>query len=495
MKAVVIGDIAWPDLYHLGDEAMTEAAIDMLRARGVDDITLVAGNPGVAEDFYGLPAVRRVRFRGDWSRGRNEWRLADVARVLAEEDWGDHPIYPAIRDADAVIIAGGGNMNSRDYHLLFERVAAKRIAEHFGTPLYITSQTVGPMLDEPDRDLIVELLDYATAFGAREGTTYEVLKSLAPDPSKVFRTLDDAILLEADDAARAAARELAGDRPYVAASFTWHAGAAWPTIEDYHAAVADVCRRVVDELDLDVLLVPHAGSFDPATANRDQESNDAIAVLAATERVRVTRMVTAREDVALIAGSAASLSTRYHPTVFAPASQTPAVAISPSYYSSIRMGGSLGNVGQGCFVVPAASIDLVLPALREATQRGDDLISALAKAGTAATSFQAAWWDALMESVSSHTPVEFGATFDIAPFAPTGAWSATNEDRKPLTDRYVQAQEDLTHISERVELLTAQLEAARAARSKAEARERKSSETLARYRNRKVIRFLDRLGR
>ncbi|WP_284328528.1 polysaccharide pyruvyl transferase family protein [Demequina litorisediminis] len=268
----MIGDISWPDLYHLGDEAMTEAAIDMLRARGFDDITLVAGNPGVAEEFYGLPAVRRVRFRGDWSRGRNEWRLADVARVLAEQDWDDHPIYPAIRDADAVIIAGGGNMNSRDYHLLFERVAAKRIAEHFGVPLYITSQTVGPMLDEPDRALIVELLTYARAFGAREQTTYALLKDLAPDPTTVFQTLDDAVLLTADDAAREAARELSAGAPYVVASFTWHAGAAWPTVEEYHAAMATVCADIAERLDLDVLLAPHAGSFHADNANRDHSA-------------------------------------------------------------------------------------------------------------------------------------------------------------------------------------------------------------------------------
>ncbi|WP_084102228.1 polysaccharide pyruvyl transferase family protein [Demequina sp. NBRC 110051] len=488
MKVVVLGDISWPDLYHLGDEAMTEAAIDMLRARGIDDITLVAGNPEVARDFYGLPAVRRVRFRGDWSRGRNEWRLADVSRVLAEQDWDDHPIYPAIRDADAVIIAGGGNMNSRDYHLLFERVAAKRIAEHFGVPLYITSQTVGPMLDEPDRELIVELLTYARAFGAREGATYEMLKALTPDPAKVFRTLDDAILLDADDEARAAAREIAGDRPYVPASFTWHAGAAWPTIEDYHAAVAEVCRDIVNELDLDVLLVPHAGSFDEATANRDQDSNDAIAALVGSDRVRVTRMVTAREDVALIENAAASLSTRYHPTVFAPATQTPAVAIAPSYYSSIRMGGSLGNVGQGRFVVPAASLDLVIPALREAAQRGPRLTAALAEAGPAATSFQASWWDSLVRSITSREAVKFDARLDVAEFVPDGEWSAFNEDRRPLTDRFVQMQEDYTQLTEDRDSL-------REALATSKERERKASEALKRYKNRKVIQLLDRVGK
>lgn len=40
MDVVVGGDIGWRYLYHLSDEAMTEATIDVLPERGIDDMTL-----------------------------------------------------------------------------------------------------------------------------------------------------------------------------------------------------------------------------------------------------------------------------------------------------------------------------------------------------------------------------------------------------------------------------------------------------------------------
>lgn len=112
MKIVILGDIGWQFLYHLGDEAMTEAAIDMLKQRGVEDITLIAGKPAVAEAFYGLPAVKRAGFSSKWSRERLESHLEHVGRILEHGTFESDTVYAAARDADAVIIAGGGNMNS-----------------------------------------------------------------------------------------------------------------------------------------------------------------------------------------------------------------------------------------------------------------------------------------------------------------------------------------------------------------------------------------------
>lgn len=86
MKCVLIGDIGWWDLYHLGDEAMTEAAIDLLTERGVDEITLVAGDPKVSEKFYGLPAVKRLRFSGKWSRKRLDEELEKITRSFGRDD-------------------------------------------------------------------------------------------------------------------------------------------------------------------------------------------------------------------------------------------------------------------------------------------------------------------------------------------------------------------------------------------------------------------------
>ena len=487
MNVVIVGDIGWQYLYHLGDEAMTEAAIDMLRARGVDDITLVGGQPSVAEEFYGLPAVPRVQFKAQWSRTRNDWRLKDVARVLEEQDWETRPIYTAIRDADAVLIAGGGNMNTRDYHLLYGRVAAKRIAEHFGKPLYVSSQTVGPMLSDNDRELVVEIADYARAFGCREATSASLMREHVANPERIYHTLDDALLLEADTQARASASELTGDGPYVVASFTDHRGPMWHSKAAYQQDVASLCREITERLDVDVLLVPHAGSLDPATTTRDQVSNDIIHELAASPRVRATRMITAREDVALIERAALSLSTRYHPVIFATATRTPAVAIAPSYYSSIRMRGAQRNTGFERFVLPTSSFHLVLDAVTEAASRGPALQTALDAASEKALAFQSRWWDSLVAAMPTGAVVEFAERLGPKSYEPRGEWSATNETIIPVFDKYAQ------EIDCKKELAAA-LDESRTENERLAARLDATKADLERNMNRKVVKLADRIG-
>ena len=58
MKVVVLGDISWPDLYHLGDEAMTEAAIELARGGSseepVREVDLMALVGSLCDDLADL---------------------------------------------------------------------------------------------------------------------------------------------------------------------------------------------------------------------------------------------------------------------------------------------------------------------------------------------------------------------------------------------------------------------------------------------------------
>ncbi|MFN3866867.1 MAG: polysaccharide pyruvyl transferase family protein [Demequina sp.] len=488
MNVVVIGDIGWRYLYHLGDEAMTEAAIDALRARGINDITLVAGQPEVSEAFYQLPCVSRAGFRSSWTRDRMDDHLSAVTDVLARPDLPERSIYSAIRDCDVVLIAGGGNMNSNDYHLLYERVATKRIAEHFEKPLYVTSQTIGPRLTDGDRAKVFEVVDYARAVGAREPTTAALLRGGAARPEFIFSTLDDATLLTSDDAARTAVTELAGDRPFVVASFTHHGGSMWADEETYHSDIAALVRDVATAHDVDVLLAPHAGSLDPGETTRDQHGNEAIANLAGTDRVRAIRMITAREDVALIERARLSLSTRYHPLVFASAVAAPAVAIANSYYSSIRMRGAMSNVGLQAFVLPTTSLDLVRDAIAEAITPDQQLRDQLAATQESALRLQNRWWDALVDSMRSGMDVDFENLPQPPAYSPRGAWTAANETRVPMFDRYSKTADERKFLAVEVDRLIAERDALRASLSQAR-------DDLDRSRNRKVVRVIDKVTR
>src|SRR5699024_4559559 len=117
-RVVVIGDIGWSTLYHVGDEAMTEVALDALRERGVEDVVLVAGEPLVAEALYGKKSIGRAGFGPRWPRTRLVTRLRELTDALDRGLAGLPPDAPlrdiadAVESADAVLIAGGGNLNS-----------------------------------------------------------------------------------------------------------------------------------------------------------------------------------------------------------------------------------------------------------------------------------------------------------------------------------------------------------------------------------------------
>lgn len=466
MRVTVIGDIGWRYLYHLGDEAMTEAAIDMLRARGIDDIILVAGEPEVSEAFYGLPCVPRVGFKSGWNRARNSTHLDGVTETLQKGTFAEGSIYAAIRDSDALLIAGGGNMNSNHYHLLYERLAATRIAEFFGKPLFVTSQTVGPQLRPMDREKAAEIAQYATCFGARELTTFELLRTLTDHPETVHHTMDDAMLLRSNDESRAAVEELdTGDR-YIVASFTNHQGTVWNDADTYYRDIAALCDALAVRHDANVLLAPHAGSLDPERTTRDQESNATIAGHSTSGRVRELRQVTAREDVSLIEGALLSLSTRYHPTVFGPAAATPTGSIAPSYYSSIRMRGSMRNIGLERFVVPTVAMHLAEDAFSELITDAASVRAHMEKSRAIAADYQNRWWDSIVDAIKTGTWTSPGSLPQIETYVPKGEWSRENESLTSVSDLYTSVIEQKRWANEDLASARAQAKKLRAALTK-----------------------------
>jgi polysaccharide pyruvyl transferase WcaK-like protein len=263
MRVVVIGDVSWNGNYHLGDEAMTEVAIAELRRRGVQ-VTLVAGDPGISAPFYDVDAVPRFGYRTIY---RREPKIRHLEAILAgARGEGEIPAeavraVDAVRAADAVVIAGGGNLNSSGMHHIFERLTLKRLAEHFGIPLYVSSQTVGPHLLPEDRELVGEIASYARAFGARERTTAALMREIVGDAGNVVHTLDDAILLEPSRSPEEA-RELLGlSERYVVGSFTYHAWSTGLSREEYYRKLAVMLDQIVAEQDVDVVLLPHMGKL------------------------------------------------------------------------------------------------------------------------------------------------------------------------------------------------------------------------------------------
>lgn len=400
-RLTMIGDVGWSRFYHLGDEAMTEFAIDALRDRTDIEITLIAGEPEYAGQMYGVDAIPRIGFKRD-----REPNIARMEKVLehVETDGnrsslkaGDPAlkVIEAVRNSDAVLIAGGGNLNSMFAHHICERATLAKIARASGKPYALTSQTLGPLIYEEDRGIVHDLLAEAEFIGTRESYTTDLAEELASGAATVRRQVDDAFSLTAGDDDRAAVSDLV-DEPFILASFAEKASTPMISDADYHARLAELTRRLTDETGLRVLLVPHGGALPPAEETRDQLTDVRIARASGRETVVPTRMLTARQLVALTEQAAVVIGTRYHAAIFAGAAGVPFISLAPNLYSSIRMRGAAENVGMENYVLPLDSVnDIVATAVGIIGDR-DDLTETLREQSERRRAEHRQWWDFLV---------------------------------------------------------------------------------------------------
>lgn len=423
MKVVVVGDVSWKGRYHLGDEAMTEAAIAQLRARGAE-VTLVAGEPPISSEFYGVECVPIFGFVRESSRAAQEDRLKGiVAAVRGERDAGetDASIIEAVKSADAVVIAGGGNLNSTGPHHIYERVALKRVAQMAGVPLFVSSQTVGPHLQPRDREMVQEIAWYARVFGARERGTAALMREICGEErGRVVHTLDDALLLEPAENGVELRASLDLPTRFVLGSFTYHQGSTGVPFEEYYRRIAGLLDGIVAMRDVDIVLLPHMGvlGLEQQEGERnDVYGHDRIVHYSQSDRIRSLQMISARELLAVTAEAEFTVSTRYHPVIFGPAVGVPAVGIVTSYYSAQRMRGALANFGMESFALPFETWPKLFgPRLMEAMQdRLGEFTAHAREAGAVQRAYQRRWWDGIVASIAGSGDVLSEDVTDRAP--------------------------------------------------------------------------------
>ncbi|MER2137912.1 MAG: polysaccharide pyruvyl transferase family protein, partial [Arthrobacter sp.] len=61
MKIAILGDVGQP-VYHVGDEAMTHAAVAELRRRGFDDLLVLSRNPAESRRAFGADSAPTLLF-------------------------------------------------------------------------------------------------------------------------------------------------------------------------------------------------------------------------------------------------------------------------------------------------------------------------------------------------------------------------------------------------------------------------------------------------
>lgn len=417
-RVLVIGDIG-QHTYHVGDEAMTIASAAALSEGGAA-VTLMTRDVGhsaryigaavnheAAQHEAGAPYEYLPFFLFPWAPAERELTLAALECVLtqlhADRERPStselvalpqvqalpevlHPLAQtvermvefadAIAAMDAVVVSGGGNLNSRYGWLLYERAAAVRAAEHAGVPVYVTGQSLGPVLNPEDAQVLERMLRTARSVTVRESS------SLA-----WCRERDIDARLSVDDAT---------DYPVASPARTLHyaegisASQALNELPEHYVCVtvnectdqqAQQIARLLDGMWREhgyapVFLSHYGDPQDPASG--DIQAHQRIAErLSPSTPATLLPILHADQSITVHRAAAFTLTSRYHPAMFSAAAGIPVLALIPDAFTQMRVGGALSLYGLGEFTLPLGMLAggvpelMVAAALRHAAVASD----------------------------------------------------------------------------------------------------------------------------
>ena len=460
-RVLVIGDIG-QHTYHVGDEAMTIASAQALSEGGAA-VTLMTRDVGHSARYIGAAVNHEAVIHEaahheagapyeylpfllfPWAPAERELTLAALECILVELHADRerpsvtelvalpqvqalpevlHPLEQtvermvefadAIAAMDAVVVSGGGNLNSRFGWLLYERASVALVAEYAGVPLFVTGQSLGPVLNPEDAQVLERMLRTARSVTVRESS------SLA-----WCRERDIDARLSVDDAT---------DYPVASPARTLHyaegisASQALNELPEHYVCVtvnectdqqAQQIARLLDgmwrEHGYAPVFLSHFG--DPQNpASGDIQTHQRIAErLSPSTPATLLPILHADQSVAVHRAAAFTLTSRYHPAVFSAAAGIPVLALIPDAFTQMRVGGALSQYGLGEFTLPLGMLAggvpelMVATALRHAAVASDARRAELLEALQAERAY-------LLTQILAHGEEKPGKTEAPAPF-------------------------------------------------------------------------------
>ena len=412
-RVLVIGDIG-QHTYHVGDEAMTIASAQALSEGGAA-VTLMTRDVGHSARYIGAAVNHEAGapyeylpfFLFPWAPAERELTLAALECILAQlhadrerpsitelvalpqvQALPDvlHPLAQtvermvefadAIATMDAVVVSGGGNLNSRYGWLLYERAAAVRAAEHAGVPVYVTGQSLGPVLNPEDAQVLERMLRTARSVTVREHSSLAWCRERGIDARL---SVDDAT----DYLAASPARTL-----HYAEGVS--AGQALDELPERYVCVtvngctdqqAQQIARLLDgmwrEHGYAPVFLSHFGDPQNPESGDIQVHQRIAEQLSPSTPAALLPILHADQSITVHCGAAFTLTSRYHPAVFSAAAGIPVLALVPDAFTQMRVGGALRQYGLGEFTLPLGMLAggvpelMVAAALRHAAVASD----------------------------------------------------------------------------------------------------------------------------
>lgn len=417
-RVLVIGDIG-QHTYHVGDEAMTIASAEALSEGGAA-VTLMTRDVGHSARYIGAAVHHEAAHHEagapyeylpfllfPWAPAERELTLAALESILVELHANRerpstaelvalpqvqalpevlHPLEQtvermvefadSIAAMDAIVVSGGGNLNSRYGWLLYERAAAVRAAEHAGVPVYVTGQSLGPVLSPEDAQVLERMLRTARSVTVRERSSLAWCRERGIDAR-----------LSVDDAT---------DYPVASPARTLHyaegisAGQALDELPEHYVCVtvnectnqqAQQIARLLDgmwrEHGYAPVFLSHYGDPQDPTSGDIQAHQRIAERLSPSTPATLLPILHADQSIAVHRAAAFTLTSRYHPAVFSAAAGIPVLALVPDAFTQMRVGGALRQYGLGEFTLPLGMLAggvpelMVAAALRHAAVASD----------------------------------------------------------------------------------------------------------------------------
>ena len=417
-RVLVISDIG-QHTYHVGDEAMTIASAQALSEGGAA-VTLMTRDVGhsaryigaavnheAAQHEAGAPYEYLPFFLFPWAPAERELTLAALECVLAQLHADRerpsiaelvalpqvqalpevlHPLEQtvermvgfadSIAAMDAVVISGGGNLNSRFGWLLYERAAVTLVAEYAGVPLFVTGQSLGPVLNPEDAQVLERMLRTARSVTVRESSSLAwccergIDARLSVDDATDYPVASPARILHYAEgiSASQALNEL--PEHYVCV-----------TINGCTDQQAQQIARLLDgmwrEHGYAPVFLSHFGDPQDPTSGDIQAHQRIAEQLSPSTPATLLPILHADQSVTVHRGAAFTLTSRYHPAVFSAAAGIPVLALVPDAFTQMRVGGALRQYGLGEFTLPLGMLAggvpelMVAAALRHAAVASD----------------------------------------------------------------------------------------------------------------------------
>ncbi|BAY25111.1 putative polysaccharide pyruvyl transferase [Calothrix sp. NIES-2100] len=252
-------------LRNRGVEALVVPTVEQLRQRSPHlPISILTRTPDYDEirlHQYDTKLIERTPFFNSSLRSRlQRWRAKLPFSKTIEPQ--ETPSMKAMREA-SVVIASGGDVFSSDYGSLHRHLQPLQLALEANLPVVFLAQSIGPFKTDEEAQAFVNVARRSKLITVREEISYKYLiQKLGLSTDLVKLTADPAFLL-APPPPQQVANMLSSycikkDRPVIAVAVSQgiskYSGCDYET---HIKAWQQVIKTILDELNAQVLIIPH----------------------------------------------------------------------------------------------------------------------------------------------------------------------------------------------------------------------------------------------